>query len=143
MAVPLFAAWLAVLATQPACFPEQCIRKTTLLRDVPLPEGALIDANTWESSADGGDWLEFDGARQWLFFPPFEARQLDSVQVYLSASRQAIDENGFTRGFALATGSLAEVAYTPATKPGEVARLFVTNGTCAKYYMRVVLKAKP
>jgi hypothetical protein len=133
---------LAVPVGLPACFQEQCIRKLATQREMQVKEGTMLDADTWQSSAEQDDWLAFDGALEWQLFLPFQGRDLESVQVFISAQKSARDENGTVRSFALATGSLAEIAFVQSDRPENPAQLFVRNGTCAKYFVRVVAKAR-
>lgn len=98
-------------------------------------EGRLVDPNTWESSAVDGPWLPFPHQRLYdVDLAALGDRAPALVVPYVSASQSpyAIGDN-----FTVGGGNLTEIS--GATK-GHVS---VRNGTCADYYLRLVVVAPP
>jgi hypothetical protein len=95
-------------------------------------EGRLLSADLWESGPINGTWLAFPKQRAWIFdLTSLGSDRLPQVIVpYVSA-----DSDGSS--YTIAAGNLAEQS--------QVAngRVVIKNGTCADYYLRVVVEAAP
>jgi hypothetical protein len=95
-------------------------------------QGSLVDENTWQSTPVDGDWQPFPHQARVEFFHPL-GRVPYEVLVWISASKNPLVGSNYT----LAGGDVATVYKT----------LFdvvsITNGTCADYYVRVVVRAPP
>ncbi|MFO0672048.1 MAG: hypothetical protein U0235_20890 [Polyangiaceae bacterium] len=106
----------------------------------PVTEGNLIDANTWESTANDGKWIPYPGQRTYFFYPHgMVGRRVESVLVWISPSEEP---NLPGNQYSLASGNAAVVtqlfdadhAYHP---------IAVHNDTCADFFVRVEIKAYP
>lgn len=99
-------------------------------------EGQLIDENTWQSGPIDGPWLPFP-KRQTYFFN-LNALGADRVPTlilpYVSAQSDPLREAG---NLAVAAGNLAEISGV------DKGRVTVHNGTCADYFLRLVVMAPP
>ncbi len=125
-------AGLASLAA-PACFGDACKRT-----DEIYDKGSLLDENTWQSTPLDRRWLPYPPARVYQFYyaEHFKARGLtpDWVQVYISADQTDRDSPDYRDvNFTIAGGDVAKIYNVT----GE--SLFLQNGTCADYYVRVVV----
>ena len=99
-------------------------------------EGRLFTADKWESGAIDGAWLPFPKQRAWIFdLHELGGRTPVVVTPYVSAQADPDHEAG--GNFTIAAGNLAEIS---ATNPDQVV---VHNGTCADYFLRVVVEAAP
>jgi hypothetical protein len=100
-------------------------------------EGALVDANTWETTpARDVPWLFFGPERLWTFDLRSLAgpRDVVNVEPYVSESEHPWESG---QNFAVAGGNLAEFRIA---EPGV---LEVRNNTCATYYLRLVVELAP
>ena len=99
-------------------------------------EGHLVDQNTWESTPNNATWLPFGPYHLWGIHPVgLEGRDLVLIQVYYSADPDPNDPgNNFTTG----SGNGATMSVSPDSRT-----VFVSNGTCAPTYLRVVIVADP
>jgi hypothetical protein len=99
-------------------------------------EGRLLDPNTWESSPVTGRWLDFPKQRLWKFdLHELGDREPQLILPYVSAQADPLHEPN--SNFTLGSGNLTEI--TGADK-GTVA---IHNGTCADYFLRLVVVAAP
>lgn len=128
------ASGFAALLAQTGCFGRQCDGDFQSYGGKP-GEGRLLDPDTWETTSFDGKWLGFPHRRTWVFdTSALGPRAPESVIAYVSAQETPNELGG---NFTVGGGNL--VTYTVA-KPGS---LWVTNDTCADYYIRVVVKAPP
>lgn len=99
-------------------------------------EGHMLSADVWESGPMDGVWLPFPKQRAWFFsLPDLGDRNPQIVIPYVSAEE---DPNHSPGGnFTIAAGNLAEISGI------DKGRVVVHNGTCADYYIRVVVQAAP
>lgn len=98
-------------------------------------EGRMIDENTWESAPVDGPWLHFPGARTWVFdIPALGGRKPDVVIPYVSAVAEHTKSG---QSSTIGSGNIAELYGT------SLDHVDVRNGTCAEYYLRVVVVAAP
>ena len=128
--------WLGVTAGVSAfgCYGRICEGDYKFFGAVP-GEGQMIDENTWESVPLEGEWQHFPGARQYIFdIPQLGGRRPLIIYPMVSAD-PAPARTGAS--FTPAGGNIAEL-YNP--NPDH---LEVRNGTCAEYYLRVVVVAEP
>jgi hypothetical protein len=133
----LGALWTVVMGAASiasGCYGHNCDGDLLVFGRVP-GEGQLVDANTWQSSPIDQAWLPFPKQRTWIF----ELRELgDRVPAvplaYVSAESDPLHS---AAGFTLGAGNIAELS------GAEKGRLVVHNGTCADYYLRVVVEAAP
>lgn len=99
-------------------------------------EGRLLDENTWETGPVNGPFLPFP--RQQVYLLDLQElgtdRTPDKIMPYISAERDPLAEGG---NYTLAAGNLVEISNSDRGK------LTVRNGTCADYYIRVVVEAAP
>jgi len=121
----------ATALTNEACLTRACDNGNALWGLEP-GQGNLIDANTWESTPFGAEWVYFPHQTRVGFYHPL-GRTATEVVVWISAEKRQGPDTNFT----LAGGDIAKISDV---KDGEVA---VTNGTCADYYIRVVVRAAP
>lgn len=103
-------------------------------------EGDFADpsGNVWESTPNDDPnhrWLPFTAYRTWVFHPPFGGLPITSFLVYISADP---DPNSPGNNFTLASGNQATMSFS-----ADHTALFVSNSTCAPFYIRVVLTAYP
>ncbi|MBX3191779.1 MAG: hypothetical protein KF819_32615 [Labilithrix sp.] len=133
----LVALWATVMlgvGLASGCYGRNCEGEVLAFGSKP-GEGRLINADTWASGPMDGRWLPFPRQRVWVFdlkdlgdripqFPmPFVSAQEDPV---------LLDGN-----FTVGAGNIAEIS---AVGPGRIA---VRNGTCADYYLYLVVTASP
>ncbi len=99
-------------------------------------EGRLLDANTWESSPIDGRWLDFPKQRIWNFdLHELGDRAPALVLPYVSAQADPLHEP--SSNFTLGSGNLTEI------EAADKGRVSIQNGTCADYYLRLVVVAAP
>jgi hypothetical protein len=123
----------AIFAAQ-GCYGRICEGSTGVFGTKP-GEGRMLDENTWESTPLDAPWLPFPGARTWIIdMPQLGGRRPQIVIPYVSASPEPV-RNG--QSFTPGGGNIAEL-YNP--HPDHIE---VKNGTCAEYYLRVVVIAAP
>lgn len=106
----------------------------------PPNEGNLIDANTWESTANDGKWIPFPGQRTYFIYPHgMVGRRAESVLVWISPSEEP---NLPGNQYSLASGNAAVVTqlFDPDHGYHPIA---VHNDTCADFFVRVEIKAYP
>jgi hypothetical protein len=99
-------------------------------------EGRLLSPDLWESGPVDGVWLDFPRQRAWVFdLTALGNDRIPQLVVpYVSAQVDPIHEGG---NFTIAAGNLAEQS---SVANGQ---LVIKNGTCADYYLRVVVQAAP
>jgi hypothetical protein len=134
--------WAAVtggMLALTACYGENCNGSSGGYGNKP-GEGRMIDENTWESSPMDGKWLHFSSGHIWFFeVPELGERTPFRVETYLSPVE---DPNVFhperaPSNFTMGGGNLAELS---GVGPN---RFIVRNGTCAEYFVRVVVEVPP
>jgi hypothetical protein len=140
--VALGALWAAVtgaMLAMPGCYGDNCVNTAGSYGTKP-GEGRMIDENTWESSPMDGKWLHFSSGHIWFFeVPALGDRAPFRIETYISP----IEEPNVARpdkapsNFTVAGGNLAELS---GVGPN---RFVVRNGTCAEYYVRVVVEVPP
>jgi hypothetical protein len=138
----LGALWVGVTAgmlAMPGCYGENCNATSGAYGREP-GEGRMIDANTWESSPIDGKWLHFPSQHIWYFdVPAWGDRKPFNVLPYISPVE---DPNVFhperaPQNFTSGGGNLTELSGV------DTNRLVVRNGTCAEYFLRVVVELPP
>lgn len=141
-AIVLAAVWASVtaaIAIVPGCYGRNCDGSTENFGDKP-GEGRMIDEDTWESAPIDGKWLFYPGARIYFFnVPALGDRKPYDIRAYLSPVE---DPNVFhperpPNNFTLGGGNLTELSGVDRN------RFVVRNGTCADYWMRVVVNLEP
>ncbi len=124
----------ALMMTGAGCLTKAC--DATFVSTAELPEdaakGGLLDENTWQSSPIDGEWIAFPHQIRLELRHPL-GRQPYEVLIWISAQKKPLEASNFT----LAGGDSATVFRV---QPGNVA---IQNGTCADYFVRVVLRAAP
>lgn len=117
------------------CYGHNCDGVATNFGQRP-GEGQLVDEDTWQSGPIDGPWLPFP-KRQTYFFD-LNALGVDRVPAfvipYVSAQSDPLHEGG---NQTIAGGNLAEISGV------DKGRVTVHNGTCADYFLRVVVAAPP
>jgi hypothetical protein len=99
-------------------------------------EGRMLSADMWESSPVDGVWLPFPGARVWIFeLGELGDREPQIIVPSVSAQRDPTHDEGGNS--TIAAGNLAEQSGI-----GK-GRITIKNGTCADYYLRLVVVAAP
>jgi hypothetical protein len=99
-------------------------------------EGELAAPDVWESNPVDGRWLDFPHAR----FYNFDLHELGDrlpvvITPYVSAQADPLHEaNG---NFTIGSGNLTEISNA------DKGRVTIHNGTCADYYLRLVVQAAP
>lgn len=130
--VALVALWVFVVGAATigsGCYGHNCDGTYETFGQVP-GQGVTIDKNTWESNEISERWLDFPRLRTWtLFMQGFEGRTPQVVIPYVSAQESPLVGGNFTIG----AGNIAQI-YS-----AENGHLVVQNGTCADYYLRVVV----
>ena len=141
-AFALVGIWAAVtggMFALAACYGENCNNTSGGFGNKP-GEGRMIDENTWESSPIDGKWLHFSSGHIWFFEVPALGDRIPySIETYISPVE---DPNVFRTdrapaNFTMGGGNLAELS---GVGPN---RFVVRNGTCAEYYVRVVVQVPP
>ncbi len=124
---------LATAAVTPACLTRACDPSQELY-GLKEGEGRLLDEDTWESSPLDGKWLPYPHQRTWVLFygAYMKGRTPSSVEVFLSADERPNQAgSNFTQG----GGDVVKMYNVTSDSMGLV------NGTCADYFVRVVVKA--
>jgi hypothetical protein len=100
-------------------------------------QGRLLSADLWESNAIDGEWLPFPKQRVWVFdLTTLGNDRLPQLIVpYVSAEPDPLHTPG--GNWTIAAGNLAEQS---GVANGQVV---IKNGTCADYYLRLVVQAAP
>lgn len=130
----LWAVVTGAVALVPGCFAQNC-NQTYQLWGRDAGEGRLVDENTWESNPAEGRWLPFPHQRLWEFdLHELGDREPRVVIPYLSGNPEPNRTNDTS---VIATGNIAEISGQ--TK----GRVFIHNGTCADYFLRIVVVAAP
>jgi hypothetical protein len=129
--VVMGAAWLT-----PGCYGHTCEGDFQTFGRAP-GEGRLLSADVWESGSVDGKWLAFPRQRAFLFtLDALGTDRLPALVVpYVSAEADPMHTPG--GNYTVAAGNLAEQS---AAGNGQV---IIKNGTCADYYLRVVVEASP
>ena len=129
--------WVGVMAgvvLVPGCFTANC-EGSVESYGRKENEGHLLDDNTWESTPVGAEWLYFPHQRYWDFDLRLLGEREPSVIIpYVSANARPILTND---SFVVGAGNMVEI--TAATK----GRVVLKNGTCADYYLRLVVHSSP
>jgi len=97
-------------------------------------EGTLTSEDTWESTPADADWLEYGAQSGWNIVVgrwQDENRPLVEMHAYVSESKHPSATGNFTE----ASGNAAEFSHSV---PGH---LWAYNATCARFYVRFVLRA--
>jgi hypothetical protein len=107
------------------------------------------DAIVWESSEFIGEsWLHFPGQRRYeLHWANAVSTNLHIEPCVLASDYEVLNvepyvstfEDAATDNFVPAAGQLAEITYLSS----EYAQVNITNGSCAEYYLRVVVELVP
>lgn len=133
----LAAIWVGVMAgivLVPGCFTANC-EGSSESWGRRENEGRLVDENTWESTPVDAEWLYFPHQRFWDFDLRLLGEREPSVIIpYVSANPRPIVTND---PFVVGAGNIVEI--TAATK----GRVVLKNGTCADYYLRLVVQSSP
>lgn len=131
------------LSGNEACATRECVGGEPIIN---FYDGDLVDENTWESAPVDGTWLHYPALALVNFeIPKFANREVGVITAYLSGSPTPLIGNNFAE----ATGNLAEfsnIVTVCGTGPDaleSVRRIWLQNGTCAEYYVRVVVTAGP
>jgi hypothetical protein len=142
------AAVVAVRA-ESGCATHQCDKDTISLGDSTLGNAYRVgDAIVWESAGatQSDAWLDYTGARTYAL------NWAESVRSWLGIDKcilhanydvanvvayVATDRHNPTGNFVEASGQLAEMTYLTSEQVN------VTNGTCAEYFLRVVVELVP
>lgn len=113
------------------CFADDCSGTGS---NVFAEQGHMIDENTWESTPYNGTWTEFSGNDYIYFHGAFGGRVPFDCTIYLSVSANPAQDGNNTT---IASGNVALVSQQG---PDQI---MVANGTCSRYFIRVVLYAPP
>ncbi len=135
--VAIVVVWVVVMVVTclaSGCYGRNCEGITTFYGRIP-GEGRLLTPDTWESSPVDGTWLDFPQQRAWIFdLQALGDREPQIIIPYVSAQQSPLAEDG---NFTIAGGNLAEIS---AARRGAV---IIKNGTCADYYLRLVVTTAP
>ena len=132
--VVLWTVVMVAVAFASGCYGHTCDGEVTTFGRTP-GEGRLYSADGWESGPVDGLWLDFPKQRAWIFdLHELGGRTPIKFWPYVSAQADPIHESG---NFTLAAGNLAEIS---AVAPNQVV---IHNGTCADYFLRLVVEAPP
>lgn len=135
----LWAAVTTAVALVPGCYGQTCDGSSEGFGRGE-GEGHMIDEDTWESAPIDGKWLFFPGARIYFFdVPALGDRKPQVILPYISPVE---DPNVFhtdrpPANFTIGGGNLSELSGV-----GN-GRFVVRNGTCADYWLRVVVHLEP
>jgi hypothetical protein len=133
--VMLWAIVMTVVGMATGCYGRNCEGEDVTYGRTP-GQGRLLTADLWESSPIDGRWLDFPKQRVYVFeLEELGDREPALVIPYVSAAPDPLHDEGGQ--FTVAGGNLAEIF---AAQKG---RIGVKNGTCADYYLRVVVQAAP
>ena len=132
--VALVALWASVtggMLALSACYGENCNGTSGGYGTKP-GEGRMIDENTWESTPMDGKWLHFSSGHIWFFEVPALGDRIPySIETYISPVEEP---NKSPSNFTMAGGNLAELSGVGSN------RFVVRNGSCAEYFVRVVVQ---
>jgi hypothetical protein len=132
--VALWAIVMGAVSFASGCYGHTCDGDVLVFGRNP-GEGRLFSADKWESGAIDGVWLDFPKQRAWIFdLHELGGRTPSIVTPYVSAQADPSHESG---NFTIAAGNLAEIS---GIAPDQVV---IHNGTCADYFLRVVVEAPP
>jgi hypothetical protein len=135
----LSALWLVtsgVVAAIGGCYTQSSCSGDSVNYGRGANEGRLLDANTWESSPVNGPWLPFPHQRFYAFdLHELGDRTPDLILPYVSAQADPTHESGGNA--TLGSGNLTEIS------GADTGRVTIHNGTCADYYLRLVVVASP
>jgi hypothetical protein len=132
--VVLWTIVMVAVAFASGCYGHTCDGEVTVFGRNP-GEGRLSSTDTWESGAIDGLWLDFPKQRAWIFdLHELGGRTPVTVIPYVSAQADPVHEFG---NFTIAAGNLAEIS---GVAPDQVV---IHNGTCADYFLRLVVEAPP
>ncbi|AKV00031.1 hypothetical protein AKJ09_06694 [Labilithrix luteola] len=121
-------------ALAPGCYGHNCDGEIVQYGAV-AGQGHLLNVDTWESNPIDGPWLPFPKQRMYQFdLRALGNRPPQIILPYLSAQSDPLHEFG---NFTIGGGNLTELS--GATN----GVLTVKNGTCADYFLRVVVQAAP
>lgn len=140
--VALVALWASVtggMFALTACYGENCNGTSGGYGTKP-GEGRMIDENTWESSPMDGKWLHYSSGHIWFFeVPALGDRTPYRIDTFISPIEEpnVFKPDKAPSNFTLAGGNLAELS---GVGPN---RFVVRNGTCAEYFVRVVVEVPP
>lgn len=133
--VVLWATVMLSVGLASGCYGHTCDGEVTFFGRNP-GEGRLFTADKWESGPFDGVWLDFPKQRAWIFdLHELGGRVPAVVTAYVSAQQDPSHEPGGNS--TLAAGNLAEIS---GVAPDQVV---IHNGTCADYFLRVVVEAPP
>lgn len=132
-----------------ACAQKQCEASTQDYGRDP-GQGELIDENTWESTPELANWLEYPGERKIFFYPHgLEHRRVARVTVYISANvhpnatKFGEPADPATSQYTIASGDVAQITTFPDPADERSPGITVYNHTCAAFWTRVVVEAYP
>lgn len=113
-------------------------------------QGELIDENTWESTPELSDWLDYPGERTVYFYPHgLERRRIARVTVYISANghpnvaKFGEPTDPVTSQYTIASGDVAQITTFPDPADPLNPAVGVHNHTCAEFWTRVIIEAYP
>lgn len=116
------------------CYGRNCEGDVAFFGRTP-GEGRLVSEDTWESGPINGRWLPFPRQRLWFFdLHELGDRELVDIRPFVSAQSDPFRESG---NFTVGSGNLTEIS------GADRGRVAVKNGTCADYYLRLVVVATP
>jgi hypothetical protein len=131
-AVVLWALVTAATAATSSCYTHNCDGTGVDYGENP-GEGHMLNANTWESNPIDGDWLDFSRQRAYYFDLKLLGNRPPQIIVpYISAEKNPLATGD---NFTIGSGNLTELSNAQA------GYLTVHNGTCADYFLRVVVIA--
>jgi hypothetical protein len=116
-----------------ACLTDACKESFADFGKVP-GQGNVLDENTWESAPVDGEWQAFPHQARIVYFHPL-GRVPYEVLIWISAEKNPLANT--SSNYTLAGGDVAKVYQTKSDV------VSITNGTCADFYVRVVLRAAP
>jgi hypothetical protein len=103
----------------------------------------IVVGDMWMSNDIESPWLDFDRGRAFTLWLPhsFDNRALISIEAFVAIDQSPVTDAGLAN-FAIASGNLATLKYAPSdgVHPPQI---YVTNGTCEHYYLRVVATFAP
>ena len=141
-ALILATVWASItgaLLAVPGCYGRNC-ESSVASYGADAGQGRLIDEDTWESSPQDGAWLPFPAAQIYFFeIPALGDRRPQVILPYISpiADPNVVVAGRPPSNFTLAAGNLAELS---GVGPN---RFAIRNGTCADYFLRVVVSLEP
>lgn len=131
-------AGLALLLFVSSCTPQgQCETKARVYcgPDDNTCAGRLLDPYTWESNPIGDGWVPYDGQTQYTMNVRDKSGATIQGRIFKITSYIATNVYG-TDGTQTAGNLTEEIQIGPA-------QIRVWNQTCANYYVRVVVEARP